>query len=206
MRPCAVCDRLFLPKTRHNRFCSKRCQRRSTGRRRQGLPERDRDYDIILEPRPCGVCNETLPLKPTPGPQRVYCSKPCVARAKYRRDHSLPVNDRDYDAFQSAIRGTKAPARRIDAQGYVVLSLNGVRIKEHRQVMERMLDRKLLRHETVHHLNGIRDDNRPENLELWSMSQPYGGRVIDKLSWAKEFLESYGAEVTLPKQIGSQRS
>ena len=58
--------------------------------------------------------------------------------------------------------------------------------------MKEILGRDLLRHETVHHKNGVRHDNRPENLELWSTSQPYGQRVEDKAAWAKEILELYG--------------
>ena len=63
---------------------------------------------------------------------------------------------------------------------------------EHRLVMERHLGRRLERHENVHHLNGIRDDNRIENLELWTTWQPAGQRITDKLAWAREFIACYG--------------
>jgi hypothetical protein len=66
---------------------------------------------------------------------------------------------------------------------------------EHRMVVEQSLGRALLPKENVHHKNGVRNDNRLENLELWSTSQPAGQRVEDKISWAKEFLAQYGYTV-----------
>lgn len=69
---------------------------------------------------------------------------------------------------------------------------------QHRVVMSDTLGRELLSREEVHHKNSIRDDNTPSNLELWTTSQPAGGRVEDKIEWAKTFLESYGFEVKSP--------
>lgn len=89
--------------------------------------------------------------------------------------------------------------RRIDPYGYVRIcgyqghpnaAKNGM-IAEHTLVMVEYLQRPLLKGENVHHRNGIRHDNRLENLELWHIGQPPGQRVVDKLAWARDFIAQY---------------
>jgi hypothetical protein len=104
---------------------------------------------------------------------------------------------------RGALRGPK-PERaasgsgHVTKHGYRVISVNGRSTLEHRYVMEQALGRKLGNDEQVHHRDGDRSHNHISNLELWSVSQPPGQRIADKLAWAQAFVARYA---DLPPEV-----
>lgn len=107
----------------------------------------------------------------------------------YCRTHCARFERHGHPQADIPIRHEGQPFLRAD--GYVDVRRNGIVKRQHRLVMEQHLGRPLLRSESVHHKNGVRDDNRIQNLELWSSSQPSGQRIVDKVAWAREILELY---------------
>jgi hypothetical protein len=140
-------------------------------------------------PKQCAHCNEPIRYKFKNFPyHRVrYCSTQCRGLAKFERSkngwavgryvrpdgyidrlmHTIP----EEDWFLVMPMSRPASARNTNPDIRLIM--------EHRYVMAKTLGRPLERHETVHHINRKKDDNRPENLELWAGRHPAGIRGSD---------------------------
>jgi len=109
-----------------------------------------------------------------------YCRQMCAAHYFHWRTKGDPT------------LGMSRPggSRLVMAAGYVKIhdpqhpNANGDGyVLEHRLVAAHMLGRPLHAWENVHHKNGVRDDNRPENLEVWVEPPRSGQRPEDLAAW-----------------------
>lgn len=79
----------------------------------------------------------------------------------------------------------------LDKNGYRVITIGGKQVMEHRHVMELHLGIKLPAGSTIHHKNGLRTDNRVENLEYWDHRHGKGQRLDDKIKHAIDLLREF---------------
>lgn len=200
---CLKCQVEFKCEQKKRKFCSQKCacdDRNDKVRKKEKKIcstckiEKDRErFSIKSSVR--GTlhfeCKECQSKRAKNRPLEWKLKEKIRSRNKARKKRGIPL---DIPTLRS-----KNETSYINKLGYRILSLRlnegdtrKKEIREHSWIMSQYLGRPLYKHENIHHKNGIRDDNRIENLELWSKSQPPGQRVEDKLKWCVEFAAQYG--------------
>lgn len=157
-------------------FCSRDCYVASDYYAANRDAANARRYAGKRESHPCLACGAAVERPVSQFNERVFCSRDCWRTEFRTRAHKQVTKN----GYIRVFVGRGEPGA--DVSGHIL---------EHRLVMQQHLGRTLHQHETVHHMNGNRADNRLENLELWSSWHPYGQRIEDKIAWAREFLAAY---------------
>lgn len=173
VKKCPTCDEQFLTyPTKSSDYCSVGCYRKvctscSGVFAPRAVRQRYCSNACKSGTAVCTQCNATFVLSKNSDGK--FCSTTCHYESK------CPIGTvRDAGGGYKII---KVPKGTIGTKKYGPVVNHWM--LEHRWVMQQMLGRPLGAKENVHHINGKRDDNRPENLELWKRSQPAGIRSKD---------------------------
>jgi hypothetical protein len=205
---CAICERSFEKhdkdiKRSNGHYCSRECWNKKRAERN------------IL----CIQCNLIIDTSTTRYSKK-YCKVCYAARYKEKYPESYNKHEKHKVRIKRNLPLDHPPLRinHVGQEGW--FTANGYRkiyrkghpnskdkngsILEHVYVMSEFLGRPIQKHENIHHKNGIRYDNRIENLELWCRGQPGGQRVKDRIEYYVDFLQKYGVSIdlsTIPKEF-----
>lgn len=151
---CPICNKTFVQNHVDQIYCGNECRYESSL--------------VAKRNTHCERCGK--PLDPKCHPRVRFCSHSCAAKHSHKM-YSFGT--------KKVLVGSR---RKEKKSGYVMIKTENGWKAEHRFVMENHLNRELLKNESVHHKNGIKDDNRVDNLELFivrSNPHPPGIRLTD---------------------------
>lgn len=170
---CLYCGKTFVRKEGYpehrwvkRRYCSKSCATRGC------LSSKIDTY------KTCMFCGKQMVKRENESPaafnSKKFCSRSCVS--SFTKNGAFKPKEQHWNW-----KGGKY----IDKLGYVNMRINGRQTKEHTVIIEKEIGRCMNKNEVVHHVNGIRNDNRIENLRLMTNSEHTKLHKIGKLASEK---------------------
>ena len=191
MKICKECEKEFQEKVSFEKYCSRLCcsknNQRKISEKFKNDPELRKKKTEYERQRNAKV-----------GRRRDRIKHNAEEKERYRKKNGINSDSDLRCAPKGSGTLTKHGYRQIIKHGHPNCRKNGDMF-EHVFIMSEHIGRPLIKGETVHHKNGIREDNRIENLEIWHRSQPPGQRLNEKIEWCKEFLANYGYDVVQRK-------
>ena len=202
-RTCPRCSTEFEPRRKNQFYCSRECKDRahSAAQRARNVKRPCKVEGCerpALDKLHCSMHYRRLRLFGDVGSAQSTRGGTCSVDGCDRPHYSNRLCNMHYIRLrETGDVGSPDSVKRPNGAGTIAI-VNGYRrlqwyvdgkriaVAEHRQMMERSLGRPLAAFENVHHKNGRRADNRPENLELWVTPQPAGQRPEDLVAWVVE--------------------
>lgn len=146
---CKFCSKEFSSKKVKQIYCSRTCQSKGGWKFNKSKPKKRQGVYLY-----CQFCKKRFYVPIYRQYKAKFCSRNCLAKVhlkKYIKDYGFKKTNKPFHKYK-------------------YLTIKGKRIREHRYIMQRHLNRKLESWEHVHHINGDSQDNRIENLIVLSNS------------------------------------